>query len=168
VGRAFPEKGLSVLAQALALGDASADVIGAGPEADLLRDRRSLRFLGWLPPAQTRARMQAAAALVMPSLWFENFPRTLVEAFACGLPVIASRLGALAELIEEGRTGLLFEPGSPLNLAQKIRWALDHPHELRRMGEAARAVYEERYTPEANYRQLMGIYGDVMGERHAG
>ena len=106
--------------------------------------------------------MQRAAYLVMPSIWYENFPRTLVEAYACGLPVIASRLGAMAELVRDGETGLLFEPGNAADLAQKMQWAEAHPETMRRMGEAARAEYEASYTPETNFNQLMAIYSDAI------
>jgi glycosyltransferase involved in cell wall biosynthesis len=83
---------------------------------------------------------------------------TIAEAFACGLPVLASRLGAMAELIEEGRTGLLFEPGNPDDLAEKVEWALTHPEEIKRMGKEARKEFEEKYTAEKNYKMLMEIY----------
>jgi glycosyltransferase involved in cell wall biosynthesis len=108
--------------------------------------------------------MRTACALVMPSLWYENFPRILVEAFACGLPVIASRLGAMATLIHDGETGLLFKPGNVADLAEKMRWALDNPEAMQSMGEAARATYEAKYTPERNYEILMEIYQEAIAE----
>lgn len=88
--------------------------------------------------------------------------RTIVEAFACGLPVIASRLGSMAELVADGETGLLFEAGNPDDLAQKIAWAHAHPHEMIAMGQRARTVYEERFNPEQNLSELIGIYRDAM------
>ncbi|HEX5464791.1 MAG TPA: glycosyltransferase family 4 protein, partial [Burkholderiales bacterium] len=106
-----------------------------------------------------------AACLVMPSIWYENFPRTLVEAFASGLPVIGSRLGALAEIIDDGHTGLLFENGSAAALAEKMRWALANPRLVSRMGDNARAEYDARFTPERNYEQLAAIYGDVIAAK---
>jgi glycosyltransferase involved in cell wall biosynthesis len=105
----------------------------------------------------------------MPSLWYENCPRTLVEAFACGLPVIASRLGAMAALVREGETGLLFEAGNAADLADKLVWADSHPGEMQRMGEAARSEYEAHYTPQRNLDILLDIYSDAIaangGER---
>ena len=62
-----------------------------------------------------------ATCLLLPSLWYEGFPRTIVEAFACGTPVIASRLGSMIDLIDDGRTGLLFEPGNAGDLVTNIR-----------------------------------------------
>jgi glycosyltransferase involved in cell wall biosynthesis len=165
VGRFSPEKGIDVLARALeAAPHAIIDAIGAGPDADKLADRAQVRMLGWQDAATIYQRMQQASYLVMPSIWYENFPRTLVEAFGCGLPVIASRLGALSELVEHNVTGLLFDPGSPDDLARQIAWADQFPDKMRAMGERARAKYEEAFTPEKNYDCLMAIYDDAIAD----
>ena len=100
--------------------------------------------------------------LVMPSIWYENFPRTLVEAFSEGLPVIASRLGAMADLIDDERTGLLFEAGNSADLAQKLAWAESNPEAMRKMGLAARAEFESKYSADKNYEILSGIYRDAI------
>jgi glycosyltransferase involved in cell wall biosynthesis len=86
----------------------------------------------------------------------------IAEAFCQGLPVIASRLGAMAEIIEDGVTGLHFILGDKADLAAKVRWAADHPDDMRRMGANARRVYKQKYTPEANYRQLVAIYAQAI------
>jgi glycosyltransferase involved in cell wall biosynthesis len=85
-----------------------------------------------------------------------------VEAFACGLPVIAGRIGALAEIVRDGQTGLLFEPGDAADLAQKMAWAQAHPDAMARMGRNARAEYEANYTAGINYRQLTAIYDEAI------
>jgi glycosyltransferase involved in cell wall biosynthesis len=95
--------------------------------------------------------MKKARLLVSPSASYETFGLVVVEAFACGVPVVASRLGAMAEIVEDRRTGLLFTPGDPDDLAAKLRWAIDHPEAMDRMGKSARRLYEEKYTPERNY-----------------
>ena len=142
------------------------DVIGDGPDLPKVAAHPQLNPLGWLAPAAVQERMRQAAYLVMPSIWYESFPRTLVEAYANGLPVIASRLGALAELVDHGRTGLLFEPSDPSDLARHLAWAEAFPKKMRAMGEHAREVYEQRFTPEKNYARLMEIYRDaIAGER---
>jgi glycosyltransferase involved in cell wall biosynthesis len=89
----------------------------------------------------------------------------IIEAFACGIPVIASRLGAAQEIVEDGRTGLHFTPGDPDDLAAKVAWAWTHPAEMAAMGRAARAEYEAKYTGGRNYQMLMEIYEHVLRER---
>ncbi|HVL58036.1 MAG TPA: glycosyltransferase family 4 protein [Burkholderiaceae bacterium] len=173
VGRLSPEKGVDTLAQAAArlrrqdAGAATVRVAGSGPESHRLESQPGVALLGSLGGDAVREQMLRARALVMPSIWYENFPRTLVEAFACGLPVIASRIGALAELVDDGRTGLLFEPGNADDLADKMRWVLAHPQRVRRMGDAARAEYEARYTPSRNYEQLIRIYDAAIADHRA-
>jgi len=159
------EKGVATLAQAARLlSGAHIDVIGDGPQQDLLRAIPGVRMLGRQVPEDIYARMRGATCLVLPSVWYENFPRVLVEAFACGLPVIASRLGAMADLVEEGVTGLLFEPGDAVQLGERLAWAQAHPERMRRMGANARAEYERKYTPEVNFAQLQAIYREVLRE----
>jgi glycosyltransferase involved in cell wall biosynthesis len=93
-------------------------------------------------------------------------PMTILEAFSCGLPVIASRVGALAELVDDGKTGLLVNPGDAADLAAKLSWAESHPREIEAMGRAARADYEAKYTAPINYRMLVNIYEDAIAAAH--
>jgi glycosyltransferase involved in cell wall biosynthesis len=172
VGRLSSEKGLDVLAGAARLvPEAHIEVIGTGPMEALAKQVFGERYLGFLPLDDILRRMHAARFLVLPSICYENSPRTIVEAFSAGLPVIASRLGALVDIVRDGVTGLLFEPGDAADLAAKIAWADSHPQEMVRMGKAARAEYQARYTPERNYEMLMNIYEDAIEslhkERHA-
>jgi exopolysaccharide biosynthesis WecB/TagA/CpsF family protein len=101
----------------------------------------------------------------MPSVWYETFGRVIVEAFATGTPVIVSRLGAMAELVHEGRNGFLFEPGDVADLARKLCRFLETPQLWSSFRVQARQAYEDRFTPEANYRMLMGIYEQALIER---
>ena len=87
---------------------------------------------------------------------------TIAEAYACGVPVVASRLGVMAEIVHDRVTGLHFESGNPDDLAAKVAWAWSHPDEMRRMGQAARAEYEAKYTAEKNYQMLLAIYQRAM------
>jgi len=164
VGRLSQEKGVATLVEAwrsLAT-HARLSVAGSGPEAGLLQDLARAEYLGSLPLSQVQRRMAEARALVLPSICYENFPRTLVEAMAAGLPVIASRIGALACLVKDGETGLLFEPGNPADLASKIGWAESHPEAMAEMGRRARLSYEENFTPERNLAQLLDIYAQAQ------
>jgi glycosyltransferase involved in cell wall biosynthesis len=163
VGRLSQEKGTSVLLAAMdRLPQGVIHMIGSGPEQAAVSAHSRVRCHGRKDQPAVLERMRAAQYLVVPSICYESFPRTIVEAFACGLPVIASRLGAMAEIVEDGRTGLLFEAGSDEDLARKIAWAEANPAALHLMGGNARREYEMKYTPEVNYRQLIKIYAAAM------
>ncbi len=164
VGRLSAEKGIGVLANATALApdNVAVAVAGTGPAAHALQGVPRLQALGAQAPAQVYQLMAQAQALVLPSICYENFPRTLVEAFASGLPVIASRLGAMQSLVQDGHTGLLFDPGNAQDLADKLAWAAAHPAQMQRMGQAARAHYEAHLTGAANHQQLLAIYHEAM------
>lgn len=166
VGRLSTEKGVATLATAMAqVSDVQLRVIGDGPEAGLLKGVTGISILGSQPSDVVRQELGSATALVVPSIWYENFPRTIVEAFASGTPVIASRIGALAEIVRDGETGLFFDPGSALDLAGKMAWASTHPEEMALMGRKARMQYEDEFSAEVNYRRLMEIYDGVLAEQ---
>jgi glycosyltransferase involved in cell wall biosynthesis len=124
-------------------------------------------YLGRRDRTGVLALMRSSRALVFPSELYENFPVTLIEAFACGLPVIATRIGAIAEIVADGETGLLFTPGDPADLTAKVAWARDHPAAMSRMGAAARAEYEAKYTAERNYGLLVEIYAEAVDHLRA-
>lgn len=163
VGRLSAEKGVQTLASAAVLSpDARLRVAGDGPESALLDGVSGITRLGSLPGEVVRQEMNSALALVMPSICYETFGLVIIEAFASGTPVIASRIGALADLVRDGETGLLFEPSNPQDLANKMAWALAHPDAMAAMGRKARAHYEAEFTAERNYGQLMAIYEDAI------
>ena len=110
--------------------------------------------------------IQGARFLIWPSEgYYETFGLVAVEAFACGTPVVASRIGVMEEIVEEGRTGLLFTPGDAQDLAAKMEWAWSNPEAMKEMGRAARREYEAKYTAETNYQILMHIYEQARAER---
>ena len=163
VGRLSTEKGVALLVQAWTeQKSGSLTVIGSGPEAFRLDDVARLTAVGAQVGDAVRVAMQGAMALVLPSICYDSFPRTLVEAFACALPVIASRLGPLADLVEDGVTGLLFEPSNAVDLANKMHWAQNHSEAMAEMGRNARAKYESEFSAERNYQQLISIYEDSI------
>lgn len=165
VGRLSPEKGLGVAIDAASQAGVALRVVGSGPEQALLGQAPpSVQGLGPLPGDAVLAQMASAQALVLPSICQENCPRTLVEAFASGLPVIGSRLGGLPELIRDGVNGLLFEPGNAADLSAKLAWAQAHPAEMMQMGREARATYERELSPGVNIVQLLDIYRDAIAE----
>ena len=163
VGRLSQEKGIEVLIDAWQAIEYPLRVAGTGPMGNFLdRAGDALMPLGSLTPKSVRSEMEKAAFLVMPSVWYETFGMVIIEAFAAGLPVIASNHGSMSEIVEEGETGLLFRAGDSLDLAAKVRWAVAHPDEMQKMGANARRVYEQKYTAEANYCSLMRVYEAVL------
>lgn len=161
VGRIAPGKGVELLLQAWRLvPDIALTVVGDGPGLERARAIAppGVSFAGPLPRAEVIAHMRRAAFLVMPSTWYEGFPMVLAETMACGLPVIASRLGGLAELVEHERTGLLFEPGDAADLARVVRRGFGSGQGRAAMAEHARSAYEQNFSPRANLGQLLDIY----------
>ena len=170
VGRIAKEKGLGTLLDAWHhLGcDLPLWVVGDGPDRREFEQRAiqqglPVRFLGHLDRREVFRIIKASRLLLFPSLCYETFGMGIVEAYACGVPVIASRHGAMQETVRDGITGLLFQPGNVEDLSEKLRFALGHPERLAWMGENARAEYKRKYTADTNYAQLMDIYAAAMG-----
>ena len=167
VGRLAREKGVHTLIEAWRDAAIPLDVIGAGPLLEEVRGSApdNVSVLGVKPRAETLAAMRHATFMVMPSEWYETCPMVLVEGLAHGLPIIASRLGGMREVVSDGETGLLFEPGNAEDLAGKVRWLLAHPEAGKAMALRAREVFEQRFSAEQNYRELRKIYENVIAER---
>lgn len=167
VGRLSPEKGLTTLIKAWEKISYPLQIVGTGP---LLKDLQNnvnpwWRLQGHHHTAAVNGFMRSAEFLIMPSEWTETFGLVIIEAFANGLPVIASRLGAMEDNVEDGVTGLHFNPGDVQDLADKVMWAITHPTEMAKMGMAARRIYETFYQPDENYRQLRRIYEQALEKR---
>jgi glycosyltransferase involved in cell wall biosynthesis len=166
VGRITPEKGIRTLIAAWPLLETRIPliIVGDGPLRRELEQQAlgmgmsNIVFKGSLPNAETIELLKGAKVLIFPSEWYETFGTTIVEAFACGVPVVCSKLGAMQELVTDGRTGLHFAPSDPVNLATKLNWAWRHSAEIDEMGRAARLQYEAKYTPKQNYDLLMTAY----------
>lgn len=173
MGRITPEKGLATAIAAWALLPARMElkIIGDGPALDgyksLVKKHAlgNITFLGRLPRKQALEHLSGARFLLFPSEWYESFPMTILEAYAHGLPVLASRMGVMPEIVKEGQTGLLFEPRSADSLARTVQKIWDRPDLLSTFGQNAYAEYENLYTAESNYRQLITIYEDVLEAR---
>lgn len=169
VGRLSSEKGLDTLLKAWTIlrQNVPLKIVGDGPlspivENSVAHDSR-IEWLGRKSAEEVNALVGEARFLVCPSNCYENFPRVIAEAFAAGTPVVASDMGAMAELVDHGRTGLRFEPGNATALAATVEQLLAEPPSLSRMREATRQEYEQRYTVESNYRFLTAIYQRVLG-----
>jgi glycosyltransferase involved in cell wall biosynthesis len=173
VGRLSAEKGLGTLLSAWRRlkGVVPLKVIGDGPGAAAVReaaaDDAAIQWTGAMPPEAVYSSIGEATFLLAPSGCYENFPRVLIEAFAKGTPVVASRLGAMAEIVDDGRTGLLFNPGDPEDLADKVRGLLADPGKLAQMRLAAREEFARFFTAEVNHQRLVSIYKQAIDARAA-
>ena len=168
VGRLSREKGLDTLFKAWeSLGSKiTLKIVGDGPLAPQVAESvakgSGIEYLGYRPLTEVYELMGEAAFLVFPSEWYEGQPRTIIESFAVGTPVVASNLGAMSTLVSPGRTGFHFRPGDSGDLVAQVEWALAHPDELARMRREARAEFEAKYTAQENYLRLMEIYEKVV------
>ena len=166
VGRLSEEKGLRGLLVAWKrLGrPIPLFLLGEGPMRDEIAPQMGCSglsettLLGSVPRDEVLRWMRGARFLVCPSHWFEGCPLVIVEAFASGIPVIATGHGPTAEMVDHGRTGLHVVPGDAADLAAKVEWAWTHPQEMQVMGEAARKEFETKYAAQKNYSQLLAIY----------
>jgi glycosyltransferase involved in cell wall biosynthesis len=180
VGRLSPEKGCDVLIRAWALFEQQSSdlgsptsenqkpvllIVGDGPERATLEHLSldlcplaSVHFLGKQPKESVLSLMCNAQFLVLPSVWYEGFPMTIVEAFSCGTAVVASDDGGMSEIIMETKNGLKFGMGDELQLTNQMAWAFKNPEKMAVMGRAARADFETKYSAEVNYSKLMEIY----------
>ncbi|MCZ7546551.1 MAG: glycosyltransferase family 4 protein [Anaerolineae bacterium] len=165
MGRLSVEKGVSTLVEAMArTPELTLRVIGEGPARAALEAQaaalglRNVAFLGFVPGAARFDHVRAATCLVQPSVCHEQYPMAVAEAMALGVPVVASRMGGMPELVLEGETGLLFEAGRADELAAHLKRLAADPALVRRVGAAARAAIARDHDPEAYYARLMDVY----------
>ena len=173
-GRLSEEKGVQQLVEAwVKWGEQAPElrILGDGPLRQSLEDKAAsstrIRFLEQLEQSEAESQIARAKLLILPSIWFEGFPMVIREAFAFGTPAAVSNLGPLPSIVENGKNGLVFEPGSPDSLLQTVRanWNDDR---LKHLGQTARKEYETWYTEDANYQMLMDIYEKALQQRTGG
>lgn len=164
VGRFTQEKGVSTLIAAWSyVSGLPLKIIGDGVLRDELEQQTRMAgievvFMGALPQKEVLEIVSSAYLQVVPSECYEGFPMVILEAYACATPVVASRIGSLAEVVIDGYTGLHFEPGNPRELADKVNLLVANPEFATRMGARAREIFLKKYTREQNFKSLMGIY----------
>ncbi len=166
VGRLSAEKGITTLIDALPLMNNALKIIIVGngyfwDKLQLINSKYNVITLGYKTHDETLKLINNASFLLFPSIWYENQPMTIIESFACGTPIIASKLGAMCDLVADKINGLHFQPGNSYDLAEKVNWMFAHSEERRKMSFAARIEYEQKYTAEKNYHQLIKIYNEV-------
>lgn len=162
LGRLSPEKGLAELLQGWP-DHVGLVVVGDGPERDRLERSAppSVEFRGNLPPGSIGSVLARARALVVPSTWHEGAPRVVVEAFAAGVPVLASDIGGLPEFVTHGVNGLLLAPGSATSWAAGVRRLLD-PSESLRLGRGAYTSWQSSFSPERGLATLVAAYEEAI------
>ncbi len=163
IGRLSPEKGLLPVVRGWDPAAGPLLIAGQGPQEAQLRADASeaVRFIGAVPPEDVPALMQRARAILVPSIWYEAAPRVIVEAFACGVPVIASSIGALQEVIVDGATGILVEPEDSQGWRRAAAMMLDDASS-ERMGGAAFSEWQRLYAPDVVMAMLERVYSDAV------
>jgi glycosyltransferase involved in cell wall biosynthesis len=144
-------------------------IVGTGPDEEPLRRESGhltgVEWLGSRSSAEVLELLGDAKCLVMPSEWYETFGRTIAEALSRGTPVIASSLGAMAELVTDGTTGFLFEPGNAEALVAAVQKLLADDSRYQKMRGEAYDSYKARFTREKSYEQLMCVYDEALANR---
>lgn len=170
VGRLSAEKGVQTLISAWKLlPGVPLKILGDGPLRQELEqlaasEKLPIEFLGFCDHATIADVVGHAEFQIVPSEWYEGFPMVIIEAYACGTPVIASRIGSLDEIVEDGVSGIKFEPGNPRDLADKVTelWADRARRSMLR--RTARKSFELKYSGEKNYEVLMAIYEAAIND----
>ena len=170
-GRLSPEKGLDVLLKAMKLlPKINLKIVGDGPEYNNLMhfasklDLGNVEFHNFLSDRQLKNVIAGCRATILPSVWFEISPNSILESYASGKPVIASKIGGIPELVHHGFTGLLFAPGSVDDCVNKITMLWKHNRFITMLGKQARTYTEQHFTPQKYYEKLMEIYTSAIRE----
>ncbi|MCA9399825.1 MAG: glycosyltransferase family 4 protein, partial [Candidatus Omnitrophica bacterium] len=169
MGRLSHEKGVRTLIKAAgSIPDVQLKIIGDGPaRAELenyVTDERlsNVTFLGYMSGDKLNNEIKGAKCVVIPSEWYENNPRSVIESFAMGKPVIGARIGGIPELVRDNETGMTFISGDEKDLSEKINYALADDERIKRWGQNARRLIEDEYSAQKHYQGLRAIYDEVL------
>lgn len=165
-GRLSEEKGVDVLIDAVAELGEPLRIAGAGPAATSLEDQArrlgaDVEFLGRLPKEALHDVVRASRVSVLPARWHENQPLSVLESYACGVPVVASALGGLPEIVLDGETGALVPHNDPHALASALSRYVDDEEIARKHGLAGRALVETQYSPDTHVKRLLDLYEEA-------
>jgi glycosyltransferase involved in cell wall biosynthesis len=167
-GQLISVKGVDVLLKAATLApDVPLIIAGRGTQQEELKQYAkqfniNARFVGFQSGVELEKLIHGAMAVVVPSKWYENQPFAILESFAHGKPVVASRLGGMVELVSEYETGLLFEPGNARSLADQLVWVYQHQDRLPAMGQAARKKIEGEFSPQEHCIAIQNEYHKLL------
>lgn len=168
-GRLTPEKGVELLIKVWREIPAkfTLKIAGSGPIENQVKEAEAktpnIEFLGFVAPDELRNIRLGADFVVVPSICWDNFPYSVLESLADGVPVIGSEIGGIPEMIENDRNGLLFAPGNPVDLRDKIMMLFKDSKKTDHLGKVARELAEKRYSAEIHIEKLMSIYARLTG-----
>jgi len=166
-GRLSQEKGVELLIKSFLnilneFPEWKLKIVGDGPEEEnfkkIAQGNKQIEFLGRKNSKELNKIISEAYLIVVPSLWPENFPYSILESNALSIPVLASETGGLTELIKHEKSGLLFESGNKNDLENKIIWSIRNPKKIRKIGELAREEVFAKYNSEKYYKKIIKIY----------
>jgi len=168
-GRLVKEKGLDSLLEAVNGTEIKLKIVGDGPEKDKLKLQvasyklqEKIEFIDYKSGKELRDLIRGSKFAVLPSIWYENYPMSLLEAGALGRAAVGSKLGGIGEIIEEGVNGFLAAPGDADDLREKMRRLWSDDDLCERMGQRAREIVSERNSPEEHYKKIMELYGGLV------
>lgn len=167
-GRLVPEKGLITLIEGVKGLPIELRIIGTGELEDKLKEYvlrqkiTNIKFLGWLNQKKLKKEVSKSMFTLLPSIWHENSPRSIIESFALGKPVVASNIGGIPELVRDKINGLLFKPGDVKDLRNKISYLINHSSLRKKMGKKGRNLVEKQYNEKKCYKELIAIYNHLL------
>ena len=163
--RISKEKGILTLIKAFEKIDIELDVLGDGPLLNKIKKdniNHNIKFHGSLSRDNVSKFINNSKFLVFPSEWYESFPMTILEAFREGTLVLASNIGSIKSIIKDRFNGILFEYGNKIDLIDKVKWILNHPKECDQIALNANKEFNNKYSSEINYKQLINIYEEAI------
>ena len=162
--RISKEKGILSLIKAFEKIDINLDILGDGPLYNEVKKKKfnNIKLHGNLPRDEVNKFISKSKFLVFPSEWYESFPMTILEAFREGTLVLASNIGSIKSIIKDRFNGILFEPGNKSDLIDKVKWILNNPKECDQIALNANKEFNNKYSSEINYKQLINIYEEAI------
>ncbi len=167
MGRISPEKGIEVLINAFIGLSFKLKIAGTGEESyinelkEIAKNSTNIEFVGFLSGVSKKTILRESSFLLLPSIWYENFPITALEAYSHGKPIIASNIGGLPFIVKDQETGLLFEAGNVEALKEAVNKMIENDH-FKVLGKNGYQHYQENFTEQQNYPQLMEIYQSAI------
>lgn len=169
VGRLIEEKGIDMLIEAMKnVAESTLVIVGTGPLEEEIHEKinnyniKNIKMIGFLNKEKVRELLYKCRFVVIPSIWYENCPMAVLEAMACGKPVIGSNLGGIPELVINNINGLIFKNNSITDLADKINELNGNKDMRMQMGKMGREMIENIYNKKKHVEKIKEIYKEVL------